>query len=167
MTESKTPELLPDEIYVWDAGETDHPEFVQVHGTNSSTYGANAKTKYIRADIAQPVDVKEVREAIDLMRKHVYGDDWITTSTVEKSLETIIRAALSAQQWQDISTAPRDGTHILVTRVPATTRPPINKVRWGKGKLGVARWIISSRLGLQYEPTHWMPLPQPPTNGDK
>ena len=65
-------------------------------------------------------------------------------------------------EWKTIDSAPRDGTHILVIRYPATTRPPINKVWWGTARMANSGWNISSRRPLSYEPTHWMPLPQPP-----
>jgi len=67
--------------------------------------------------------------------------------------------------WQDISSAPMDGTEILVF-VPDDGQ-------------GVAFWIVEARsprtgwcagtdesgpLFLQTEPTHWMPLPAPPVS---
>lgn len=60
--------------------------------------------------------------------------------------------------WRDISTAPRDGTEVLVA-MPS-------------GALTVARWQVDRRYtagGVWYhapfalpQPTHWMPLPDPP-----
>lgn len=75
-----------------------------------------------------------------------------------------VTAALT-HQWQDISTAPRDGTRILcVTR----------------GRVGIRYWNYqrfhanprpfwdddNPRWGISYcrqnPPTHWLPLPAPP-----
>lgn len=57
--------------------------------------------------------------------------------------------------WQDISTAPRDGTEVLVyvpRRLGALYAGASNPT-------GVQWW--SRNLG-DVQPTHWMPLPAPP-----
>ncbi len=73
---------------------------------------------------------------------------------------------MNAVSWQPIETAPRDGTRVLL---------------WWDGDFApVAHWepdgwayhmtmnwmadrgcVIADAL-LGYEPTHWMPLPEPP-----
>lgn len=59
-------------------------------------------------------------------------------------------------EWKDIETAPRDGTPILAA---------------DKGTYAyVAEWISANRVwigadGMYWEPTHWMPLPEPPKQG--
>lgn len=62
--------------------------------------------------------------------------------------------------WQDISTAPKDGTRILAV------------VRFDNGlstddAVDIAYWVDFNGGGwvrhLVGEPTHWMPLPSPPT----
>lgn len=77
--------------------------------------------------------------------------------------------------WQPIGTAPRDGTHVLVCSVG----------KYESGEMSVARWDgvhwqglvdgfeavrYMSDFGTEYLehecPTHWMPLPAPPENGD-
>ena len=67
-------------------------------------------------------------------------------------------------EWQDISTAPKDGTEILVAG-PA----------WDDLSKGffqtVAMWIDHAWFQEQtdypdaavYDPTHWQPLPEPPS----
>jgi hypothetical protein len=58
----------------------------------------------------------------------------------------------AANGWQPIETAPRDGTHILI-------RPC-------DGTYNVARWIgfwASVPGAWTRQPTHWQPLPPPPT----
>lgn len=80
--------------------------------------------------------------------------------------------------WQDISTAPRDGTPILVgggTYIyDSDTFGMVNKFR----SVSVAAWTDRWDSGWQgencgghdeffwYSPTHWMPLPTPPEGGE-
>jgi hypothetical protein len=66
--------------------------------------------------------------------------------------------------WQPIETAPRDGTLILVYRPLAHTG--------GDAAITVAKTVASPRMsphGVEHftdrahHPTHWQPLPEPPT----
>ena len=61
--------------------------------------------------------------------------------------------------WQPISTAPKDGTYVLLWGRSAGT--PCEVGQWGTHML-VPRWIDSSECTLWYAPTHWMPCPEPP-----
>ncbi|GEM_PF-2736771 len=72
---------------------------------------------------------------------HIYGAD-------------ALRAAVSA--WQDIASAPRDGTEVLVL-----IRPKVIRLGW--------YFVRSSRTegwcdenGRAIKPTHWQPQPTPP-----
>ena len=65
-----------------------------------------------------------------------------------------------ADSWQPISTAPKDGTWILVFQ-PARGpwRDRIKEVRGGH---------VASRHGWGDDyPTHWLPLPEPPSMKDE
>lgn len=69
----------------------------------------------------------------------------------------------SRMQWQPISTAPKDGTWVLVYRRRSDTQDDIeaaqyntwiaDKKAWMKGDISFPTWD---------EPTHWMPLPELP-----
>lgn len=69
-------------------------------------------------------------------------------------------------EWQPIETAPKDGTPILVCRVGYQAQQ-VAAVYWD--------WTFSRRYPWQFLtiadghakgwPTHWMPLPPPPTQG--
>lgn len=69
-------------------------------------------------------------------------------------------------EWQPIETAPRDGTHILVA-----TEGTIGLVWWEDYAVelydGVG-WRDHGDMGwggmIGAEPTHWMPLPDPPSS---
>lgn len=56
-------------------------------------------------------------------------------------------------KWQPISTAPRDGTNILIYEAD-------------EGTVRVARWrddtIPTGWSGSERTPSHWLPLPLPP-----
>lgn len=68
-------------------------------------------------------------------------------------------------QWQPIETAPKDGVTIL-----AFSEPGAYTCYWYDGKEtneGCPGWIDGSVNKYEefyvYHPTHWMPLPEPPT----
>jgi hypothetical protein len=65
-----------------------------------------------------------------------------------------------APDWQDISTAPRDGTDVLIglgDTIAIGFYCPENDPRLPPG------WIWAGEdLWFRCEPTHWMPLPAPP-----
>lgn len=80
-----------------------------------------------------------------------------------------IHAAVKAEQaknvWQDISTAPKDSTFVLVYE---PVLHGIALAAW-QGRHANAQWYGVDSLGLRFEsaatetrPTHWMPLPEPP-----
>lgn len=62
--------------------------------------------------------------------------------------------------WRDIKTAP-EGTHLVCRFVGKLGRPdqvhPIYAIAW----LGTEGWRTPE--GWRVNPTHWMPLPDPPT----
>ena len=63
-------------------------------------------------------------------------------------------------QWQPIETAPKDGTDILCYERGHPKIPEDN------GFMAVAHWsngTWSEDVSGWVEPTHWMPLPEPPT----
>lgn len=78
----------------------------------------------------------------------------------------IIERTHAASQWQDISTAPKDGTRILVYGEDVILSCVYGPFFWEAGapqgteQLG---WIqFDGQLGPDVYPTHWMPLPPAP-----
>jgi hypothetical protein len=81
-------------------------------------------------------------------------------------------------EWQPIATAPKDGTAVLVYGPgmrPEDSGYSIavwndNAAMLLMGKSGfsamVAGWIAysDSQIDIESQPTHWMPLPAPPTD---
>lgn len=81
----------------------------------------------------------------------------------ELAAETIdgLVAALQAQRWQPIESAPKDGTRVLIYG-------PSDFIPGGRG-ISLASWDYSTWVGDFHEevyagegPTHWMPLPEAP-----
>jgi hypothetical protein len=83
--------------------------------------------------------------------------------------------------WQPIETAPKDGTWILCWSVTKDEEPkyPQRVKLWfwdqhrsrsrytkynpgGHGAWSYDDKILHQSSGEEYEPTHWMPLPEPP-----
>lgn len=74
-------------------------------------------------------------------------------------------------EWQPIETAPKDGTPILVWNGPAnygyyTAPDQMGTARWDRQAFTdgeMCWWACDCCDGVTtYNPTHWMPLPEPP-----
>lgn len=61
-------------------------------------------------------------------------------------------------EWRPIETAPKDGSDILVFH-PESREQFV--VFWQE-----RRWYFSPNGALKDDPSHWMPLPEPPKTGD-
>jgi hypothetical protein len=69
-------------------------------------------------------------------------------------------------EWQPISTAPKDGTRILIfepTEVKPKTLRDLSagtvRVSWWRNDTIPAGWTGSERT-----PSHWLPIPLPPSH---
>lgn len=67
-------------------------------------------------------------------------------------------------EWQPIETAPKNETHFLAYWPPSEVDPYLKQYHVCHYAHGVIwpSWITDDDM-----PTHWMPLPPPPANGDK
>jgi len=81
-------------------------------------------------------------------------------------------------EWQPIETAPKDGRVVLLFGIWAGEihgeydEPTIDIGSWGGGKSdypGNDWWHLTTgdNYACWMRPTHWMPLPEPPQEGDK
>ena len=59
-------------------------------------------------------------------------------------------------EWQPISTAPKDGTSILIFEAQVCTAGVVRVSRWRNDT------IPSGWAGAENAPSHWLPLPLPP-----
>lgn len=118
-----------------------------------------------------PVDVEVLKREVVT---HFFGDNetfWKPENCAFREGVTETIDHLSAhghltQSWRPIAEAPRDGTRILVTRVPYDGDPAPMRITWhgtfveeGRKKKG---WKFGNKYQLRWEPTHFMPLPPPP-----
>ena len=91
-----------------------------------------------------------------------------TRGTVMAEAIAAIEELEARNQWQPIETAPKDGTEVDLWGVNHLHYNKIgvrlNNIAWGR----VTDWIgreyedWQTGRGEDFEPTHWMPLPQPP-----
>jgi len=76
-------------------------------------------------------------------------------------------------EWQPIETAPRDGTEILLCRAYDAAGKTIKPLgifaqvaAWWADESDEGEWVVYCSMvrepTLHFEPTHWMPLPDPP-----
>lgn len=79
--------------------------------------------------------------------------------------------AVKMSDWQPIETAPKDGNSILLGTAGAPAvwtgyfrqeRSP-GMMRWTDNQ--IYRWTRDGYMDLNWNPTHWMPLPDPPDAG--
>jgi hypothetical protein len=64
-------------------------------------------------------------------------------------------------EWQPISTAPKDGTSILIFEAQVGTSGVVRVSRWRDDT------ISSGWAGAENAPSHWLPLPLPPQRPSK
>lgn len=65
--------------------------------------------------------------------------------------------------WQPIETAPKDGSSVLCYAPIYGAPARILVMRWDDGNYTKAPcWRTDVHSFVQFEPTHWQPLPQPP-----
>jgi hypothetical protein len=77
-------------------------------------------------------------------------------------------------EWQPIETVPKDGTIVLFWPdfYAEDSRPPSQR-KEQKNRYVAMGWTSGSgdywspEMKLLGDPTHWMPLPAPPNEGDK
>lgn len=108
-------------------------------------------------------------EMIDAAAKAFWSDGITYKTERRQSVRAMLEAALAAA-WRPIETAPKDGTEIILTNglwvaVGWYSHSPF---LWRDAQAGA--WVDSDprdgggALSGVNAPTHWMPLPQPPSH---
>lgn len=106
---------------------------------------------------AQPVTDDEVREAVDRLGYYL-STQLVKDDINYKDWSIIIRAATKSE-WQDISSAPRDGTFVYCFQ-SGTDLPVVCSF----DKISKC-WDIRGQEDLEFMPTHWKPLDAPKKGG--
>ncbi len=78
----------------------------------------------------------------------------------DKAAQAVVDAYV-AGQWMPISTAPKDGTVVLVYCKNSLRRIPMTGGYW-ESDAACKCWIAGGYMQKSSPPTHWMPLPLPP-----
>jgi hypothetical protein len=66
-------------------------------------------------------------------------------------------------EWQPIETAPKDGTKIIAFHIWSRHIQMMTIAHWGRpGAYNAPCWISQGGTNHIDQPTHWMPLPEPP-----
>ena len=97
------------------------------------------------------------------------------SSTYEenKSLKAEVERLTETGRWKPITTAPRDGTHILVSVHEGSVWQmfwgvPVSLQLGGNVSEADKRWVTSvGCFPINGITTHWMPIPQPPSMEDE
>jgi hypothetical protein len=63
------------------------------------------------------------------------------------------------KKWQPIETAPKDGTEILIRG----HRGAVFIAKWHTDRFGASAFCEHMNDAPVVSPTHWMPLPDPPS----
>jgi hypothetical protein len=90
---------------------------------------------------------------------------WEETNDKLTRLVAAARAHLTSQAWREISTAPKVSQHLLMFGDGRGFEQCIFVGRWKDDEFG-GQWVLAFD-GRAAAPTHWMPLPNPPTNGER
>ncbi len=126
--------------------------------TNSDEDNANAK-QFVYYRTAAPALAREVeRLQVDLNRAHEALDE---RDELRERVERLTAALKAQTGWQPIETAPKDGTKLQGWNVDGwipRIRFHSDRTGWQYAE-GNTWWTFSEYR----QPTHWQPLPQPPT----
>lgn len=127
--------------------------------------------KFYRDSLAKEKEQIE-KLAISLFDTHYnYAGNWKwekeNITSVYEYWRKLAKAAIAAmkpqESWQPIETAPKNGTNILVWWPNEFHCPLV--AHWNNGKYNGDKigWKLTAwSNSKETEPTHWMPLPQPP-----
>lgn len=68
-------------------------------------------------------------------------------------------------EWQDISTAPKDGTPVILFARCRTATAATVVIGWHLPDMGWIEECFAPNHPVGIVPTHWQPLPTPPETG--
>lgn len=171
---SETVPLLSDEqieaLIVWE-GDPNDPHYNRVKHGHAIEQAVRAKMGTAVPVLSDEVIKAEIRSRGQMVNG-VKGDGFMQGA---RWAEQAVRAKMGVAGWMPISTAPGDGTEILLSNGEVVAQgnwlhaePYIKERRDIDGRYvdqdefdGYDGWIDQTG-GMQPDPTHWQPLPPPP-----
>lgn len=113
-------------------------------------------------------DGPQIGAEIEAMKAALQADATLPARAVLAAIQSLMPDAVEADagagwqpEWRDIETAPKDGTKILLFR----EHQSVVEGSWNHGgAMNSPYWMTPSNL---FNPTHWMPMPAPPTGPPK
>lgn len=131
------------------------------------------KPDFVTTDADKVFHDRGNRESLAEYIRHVLGPFNDNNKPVVTLVAELAASRRAAAGWQDISTAPRDGTWILVKCDGDIDEGDdrLISAQWTNnlnGRTTDWHWQFAWFDGGYYghvEPTHWMPLPAPPKEG--
>jgi hypothetical protein len=148
----------------------------QISGRISEWVGLREACGVIHRHLTQPAQAVDVGAIRDLALRFKYDENEVVRGCGDRLTELLDNPrSLSAEKagWRDIATAPKDGTRIMLTNghgvwmadyqpvYPSGYRP---SNPWSSVLLNHEHMPL---VGRHKAPTHWMPLPTPPTDGEE
>lgn len=105
-----------------------------------------------------PEDVIEAAEAC------YYGSEELDGGQIIDKIAKALLTERQRSQWQPISTYPMDGTDALVCVTYNISADEWETLQWVDWCAPAYPWhVYSNRIDIPFPPTHWMPLPAPPS----
>lgn len=113
-------------------------------------------------------------EALEEAKRFVDNGRFLTDTSMERQWATQVCKGLEALKgtapqspWMPIASAPKDGTWCFVTNDPIGNRVPYSYAERATFIPELSGWwnraVLAADCDCLHEPTHWMPLPVPPT----
>lgn len=120
------------------------------------------------------VDLEELKK--EVINNNLYGIQVRVSSVVgvmDETINILHSQGHLNQGWRDIESAPKDGTEVLVY-CPTMLDSGVCWAYYYKYKFqenneieSIEGFYMGKDFGWCDNPTHWMPLPQPPKNEDE
>lgn len=87
----------------------------------------------------------------------------IVPADFARTLERELTALRAEREWRLIESAPKDGTHVLISPCHLLRDKKTCEAYWHQpGNPSNPGYWMNSYGGPKYKPTHWQPLPPPP-----
>ena len=108
-----------------------------------------------------PEDIKKTAEVLAATFVEIFDGQPAMKEVVEGFIAAALLHERAKGGWQDISTAPRDGTVVDLWRGPRNGYPGhmAREAKWVDGRWW---WNSNKYHELDDKITHWMPIPPPP-----